>query len=93
MVGKMGYVSAYSTEDIARLMSRWLLVKTEKRDAGMGERFPEFGYVLKRHEVIQEMHAKNGQITHNNTTLCCYSKLAIIRILGVLSLSLLILGP
>jgi hypothetical protein len=45
----------------------------------MGERFPEFGYALKKHEEIEEMHAKNGQIRHNNTTLCCYSKLAIIK--------------
>jgi hypothetical protein len=67
-------------------MSRWLLVRTEERESGMGERFPEFGYVLKKLEVIEEMHAKNGQIRHNNTTLCFYSKLAIIRILGVLEL-------
>ena len=67
-------------------MSRWLLVRTEKRDSGIEERFPEFRYVLKKHEVIEEMHAKAGQIRHNNTTLCCYSKLAIIRILGVLKL-------
>jgi len=54
MLGKMGLRIAYSTEDIARLMSRWLLVRTEKRDSRMRERFPEFGHALKKHE---EMHA------------------------------------
>lgn len=55
-------------------MSRWLLVRTEKSDSGMGERFPDSGYALKGREAIEGMHAKNEQIRHNNTTFCYYSK-------------------